>query len=69
MLLAIDAVVMERLFTPERRAWPMDDNEEQLRTSTRKLLDIVERDHVTLIVFGHDGQQWKTLKVAPEYYW
>jgi N-acyl homoserine lactone hydrolase len=68
VLLAIDAVMMQRGFTPDRRAWPMDDNEEQLRASTRKLLDLVERDHVALIIFGHDGQQWQTLKKAPAYY-
>src|SRR5207253_996346 len=37
VLLAIDAVVMQRLFTPDRKAWPTDDNEEQLRASTQKL--------------------------------
>src|SRR5436309_12816909 len=42
VLLAIDAVVLERLFTPDRRAWPTDDNEEHLRASTRKLLDLVK---------------------------
>lgn len=68
VLLAIDAVVMQRLFTPERRAWPLDDNEEELRASTRKLLEIVEREHVVLVVFGHDAQQWRTLKKLPEYY-
>lgn len=68
VLLAIDAVVMQRLFTPERKKWPMDDDEEQLRASTRKLLDLVEREHVALVVFGHDGQQWQTLKKSPEYY-
>lgn len=68
VLLAIDAVVMQRLFTPDRNAWPTDDNEEQLRASTRKLLDLVEREHVALTVFGHDGQQWQTLKKAPAYY-
>ncbi len=68
VLLAIDAVVMQRLFTPDRRAWPLDDNEEQLRASTRKLLDLVEREHVALVIFGHDGQQWQTLKKAPAYY-
>ncbi len=67
VLLAIDAVVLERLFTPDRKAWPLE-NEEQLRASTRKLLDLVEREHVTLIIFGHDGQQWQTLKKAPAYY-
>ncbi len=68
VLLAIDAVVLQRLFTPERRAWPDDDNEEQLRASTRKLLHLVEREHVALVIFGHDGQQWQTLKKAPAYY-
>jgi N-acyl homoserine lactone hydrolase len=68
VLLAIDAVVMQRLFTPDRQAWPNDDNEEQLRASTRKLLDLVEREHVELVVFGHDGRQWQPLKKAPAYY-
>ncbi len=68
VLLAIDAVMMQRTFTPDRTAWPMDDNEEQLRASTRKLLDVVEREHVALVIFGHDGQQWQTLKKAPAYY-
>ncbi len=68
VLLAIDAIMMGYLFTTDRRAWPMDENEEQLRASTRKLLDLVEREHVSLVVFGHDGRQWQTLKRAPEYY-
>ncbi len=67
VLLAIDAVVLQRLFSPDRKAWPME-NEEQLRASTRKLLDIVERERVALVIFGHDGQQWQTLKKAPDYY-
>ena len=68
VLLAIDAVVLQRLFTADRRAWPTDDNEEQLRASTRKLLYLVEREHVALVIFGHDGEQWQTLKKAPAYY-
>jgi N-acyl homoserine lactone hydrolase len=68
VLLAIDAVVMQRLFTMERKAWPTDDNEEQLLASTRRLLDLVEREQVQLVVCGHDGQQWKGLKKAPEFY-
>ena len=68
VLLAIDAVMMQRLFTMDRKVWPKDDNEEQLLASTRKLLDLVEREQVQLVVFGHDGQQWKALKKAPEYY-
>lgn len=68
VLLAIDAVSLQRQFTPDRKATPNDDNEEQLRTSTRKLLDVVEHEHVALVVFHHDGAQWKTLKLAPDYY-
>ena len=68
VLLAIDAVVLQRLFTADRRAWPTDNNEEQLRASTRKLLNLVEREHVALVIFGHDGEQWQTLKKAPAYY-
>jgi N-acyl homoserine lactone hydrolase len=68
VLLTIDAVMMQRQFTSDRVAWPVDDNEEQLRASTRKLLDLVEREQVALVIFGHDGEQWETLKKAPAYY-
>lgn len=68
VLLAIDAVSMQHSFTPERIARPNDDNQDQLRASTQKLLDIAEREHVAFTVFGHDGQQWKTLKHCPEFY-
>jgi N-acyl homoserine lactone hydrolase len=68
VLLAIDAVPLQRLFTPDRKASPIDDDEVQLRDSTRKLMYIAEREHVNLLVFGHDGTQWQTLKKAPEFY-
>jgi len=68
VLLAIDAVVMGRLFTPDRPAWPTDQDEAQLRASTRKLLQVAEREETSLVVFGHDGTQWETLKKAPEFY-
>jgi N-acyl homoserine lactone hydrolase len=68
VLLAVDAVSQDRLFTVDRTPWPVDDNEEQLRASTRKLLDVVAREKVSLVVFGHDGQQWSTLKRAPDWY-
>jgi N-acyl homoserine lactone hydrolase len=68
VLLAIDAVMLERLFTPERKAGGDHENEAELRASTQKLLDIVQRENVVLTVFGHEGQQWETLKIAPDYY-
>jgi len=68
VLLAIDAVMMQGLFTPDRKAWPVDENEVQLQASTRKLLRLVQDQQVSLTVFGHDGCQWQSLKIAPEYY-
>jgi N-acyl homoserine lactone hydrolase len=59
---------MQRSFSLDRKAWPNDDNEEQLLVSTQKLLDLVEQEKVTLVVFGHDGEQWRRLKKAPEFY-
>ena len=52
ILLAIDAVMMERLFTPTRNAWPLDENEEQLRA--------VRRSCVTLL----NVKKWRLLFLA-----
>ncbi|MFN8527684.1 MAG: N-acyl homoserine lactonase family protein [Anaerolineae bacterium] len=68
VLLAIDAVVMGRLFTPDRVAWPTDDDQDVLRASTRKLQAIVEQEQAALVIFGHDGQQWWTLRKSPNFY-
>ncbi|MBV9229271.1 MAG: N-acyl homoserine lactonase family protein [Chloroflexi bacterium] len=68
VLLTIDAVTVQQAFTPERELSQFDENLELLRASTRKLLDLVQREQVTLTVFGHDAPQWQTLKKAPEYY-
>ena len=53
VLLAFDAVVLQRLVTPDRQSWSPDDNEEQLRTCKRKRLDLVEREQVSLIIFSN----------------
>jgi len=68
VLLVIDAVILERLFTVERPALPDEGSAEEVRATTRKLLDLVASEQVNLIVFGHDGEQWKTLKKSPEFY-
>src|SRR5882724_4911211 len=52
VLLAIDAAVMQRTFTADRKAWPTDDNEQQLRASTKKLLDLAEREQIKLEVIS-----------------
>ena len=32
------------------------------------LLDLVEREQIGLVIFGHDQEQWTTLKTVPEFY-
>ncbi|HYL08100.1 MAG TPA: N-acyl homoserine lactonase family protein [Candidatus Udaeobacter sp.] len=68
VLLAIDAVMLQRLFVRDRTATPADENADELRASTVKLLDLVSELGVRLIVFGHDGAQWRNLRVAPSFY-
>jgi len=68
VLLAIDAVAVQSGFTPERVPSPIDEDAEALIASTRKLLDLAQREGVNLVIFGHDWQQWQTLKKVPAYY-
>jgi N-acyl homoserine lactone hydrolase len=70
VLLAIDAMTRDMAgFTPETRPiGPFDMDEAGVRASTRKLLDLAQREGATLIVYGHDAEQWQKLRTAPEYY-
>ena len=44
------------------RRWDSGDHQEAAAR------DVVEREGVGLVVFGHDGAQWKEWKKTPEYY-
>lgn len=68
VLLTVDAVPNQDSFKPDRHTGPMDLDGEKTIASTRKLLDLAQREHVALTIFGHDAQQWPTLKKVPEYY-
>ncbi len=69
VLLAIDAIPrMDQRDAETRTIGPADMDEAGTRASTRKLMDLAAREGVTLIIHGHDPEQWKTLKKAPEYY-
>ena len=68
ILLAIDAIMMQSQFMADRKPGPKDDDAEKTRASTLKLLKVVKEERVALTVFGHDGNQWATLKRAPEFY-
>ncbi|MBA3870187.1 MAG: N-acyl homoserine lactonase family protein [Anaerolineae bacterium] len=68
VILTIDAVPTQDALVLDRQMRPVDDNLEELIASTRKIMDVIEREHAALVVFGHDGNQWATLKKLPEFY-
>ncbi len=68
VLLTIDAVPFGEGFTRDEPDDGSDPDAAAVRASTIKLLDRVEREHIGLVIFGHDQEQWKTLKKAPEFY-
>jgi N-acyl homoserine lactone hydrolase len=69
ILLAIDAIGSAGQADPEtRERRPADLDDAAARTSARKLRDLAAREGVTLTVYGHDGPQWQTLKLVPDYY-
>jgi N-acyl homoserine lactone hydrolase len=68
ILLPIDAVPFGESFTRDKQDDNSDPDAEAIRASTIKLLDLVEREHIGLVIFGHDKEQWEGLKKLPEYY-
>ena len=68
ILLTIDAVPFGEGFTRDEPDDGSDPDAAAVRASTIKLLDRVEREHIGLVIFGHDQEQWETLKKAPEFY-
>jgi N-acyl homoserine lactone hydrolase len=68
ILLTVDAVPFGGGFTREVKDDGSNPDGEATRASTIKLLDLVERERIGLVIFGHDTDQWETLKKAPEFY-
>ncbi|HEX5417661.1 MAG TPA: N-acyl homoserine lactonase family protein, partial [Chloroflexota bacterium] len=68
VLLTIDAVPFGAGFTRDEQDDGSDPNAAAIRASTHKLLDLVDREQVGLVIFGHDRAQWDGLKQLPEYY-
>jgi N-acyl homoserine lactone hydrolase len=68
VLLTVDAVPFGTGFTREQQDNGSNPDGEATRASTIKLLELVEREHIGLVIFGHDSQQWENLKKLPEYY-
>jgi N-acyl homoserine lactone hydrolase len=68
ILLPIDAVPFGAGFTRDAPDDGSDPDAAAIRASTMKLLDLVEREQIGLVIFGHDQAQWDTLKKAPAFY-
>ena len=68
VLLATDAIAGAAQLNPATAGGPPDMDHAAKGESVRKLKAIAEREGVRLIVFGHDGAQWATLRHSPEYY-
>lgn len=69
VLLAIDAIPrMDQRDPDTRTIGPYDMDEAGTRASTRKLMDLAAREGATLIIHGHDPEQWASLRHAPACY-
>jgi N-acyl homoserine lactone hydrolase len=68
VLLAGDALIRADRLNPEAPPLPQDMDHSAVRRTTESLRAVIEREGVRLIIFGHDAQQWRTLKLAPDYY-
>ena len=68
ILLTIDAVPFAAGFTRDEQDDGGSTDAEAIRASTIKLLDRVQQDQIGLVIFGHEDEQWKTLRQAPEFY-
>jgi N-acyl homoserine lactone hydrolase len=68
VLLTIDAVSFAEGFTRDTPDDGSDPNAAATRASTNKLLDLVERQQIGLVIFGHDPHQWEGLKKLPAFY-
>lgn len=68
LLLTIDAVSFGAGFSMDpKEDWAHPDGDAG-RASIAKLLDLVEKEKISMVIFGHDEEQWKNLKQLPEFY-
>ncbi len=70
ILLAVDAAAFEDDFDPEKRreGFVGEMDVDGAYASIHKLIELTKREGVRLVIFGHDAQQWKMLRKAPQWY-
>lgn len=70
VLLAVDAVMHSSMADAATRVLFVTDmnDEESIRASTLKISEIAENEGAALVIYGHDADQWPSLRHAPEFY-
>lgn len=68
VLLTVDAVPFAAGFTRDLQDDGSNPDAAAIHASTIKLLDLVEREQIGLVIFGHENEQWQTLKLLPAFY-
>ncbi|MEP0521701.1 MAG: N-acyl homoserine lactonase family protein [Hyphomicrobiales bacterium] len=70
ILLAVDAVMHRSMADATTREIFItdEDDERRIRASTQKIVDVAKRAKAALVIYGHDDEQWASLKQAPAFY-
>lgn len=71
VLLAIDAIRDGDMLNPgadPRQISMFDMNGDKLVEGVYKLQSTIDRENVQLVVFGHDGKRWPSLRKSPQFY-
>lgn len=70
VLLAADAVMHHSMAdAATRQIYVTDmDDETGIRRSTRKIADIAASENAAFVVYGHDTEQWASLRLSPDFY-
>ncbi|WP_369790827.1 hypothetical protein [Rouxiella sp. WC2420] len=70
VVLAADAVMHHSMAdAATRQIFVTDmDDEPGIRRSTQKIADIAGRENAAFVVYGHDTDQWASLRLSPAFY-
>ncbi|WP_313572609.1 hypothetical protein [Pantoea piersonii] len=70
VLLAADAVMHHSMAdAATRQIYITDmDDEPGIRRSTQKIADLAKSENVAIVIYGHDTEQWASLRLSPAFY-
>jgi N-acyl homoserine lactone hydrolase len=70
VLLAADAIMHSSMADAETRQIFMTDMDDEIRIrqSTRKITELAKSEDVAVVVYGHDADQWASLRRSPNCY-